>query len=120
MARPDVAEEPGVLPKEELARAIHCAECSHLITSPKYATSVDGGQERTFRNPAGYSFHVLCFSQADGCVVKGSPSTADSWFRDTAWAFAFCQQCGQHLGWHYTRLQGAHPFFGLIATRLTR
>lgn len=118
MTRPVETEEPDTLPQEQPARTIHCAACQHPITSPKHLTSVGGNHERTFRNPAGYSFHVLCFAQAEGCEVKGRPTTADSWFEGTAWAFAFCGGCGGHLGWHYTRSEGP-AFYGLIAPRLT-
>lgn len=111
-------EDAQALPQEQPARTIDCANCQHRITSPGHATTVDGSHQRTFRNPAGYSFHVLCFAEAEGCEVKGRPTTADSWFEGTAWAFAFCSACGQHLGWHYTRQQAA-PFYGLIAPRLS-
>ena len=118
MAEPVTTEQPEVLPQTQPSRSIHCAECSHFVTSPSHATSVDGAHERTFRNPGGYSFHVLCFSEAGGCEVKGRPTTDASWFEGTAWAFAFCKGCGQHLGWHYSRREG-EPFFGLVAPRLT-
>jgi hypothetical protein len=116
--QPNTSDRPKRSAQVELARVICCAKCSHPITKPQHATTVDGDHQRTFRNPGGYSFHVLCFAQAEGCDVKGRPTTDASWFADTAWAFAVCQGCGQHLGWQYSRLTG-EPFFGLIAPRLT-
>lgn len=116
-AAPDDRVKPVELPRTELKAVIYCAECSHVITQRKYELAVDGSHERTFRNPAGYSFHVLCFREAPGCEVQGQPTAEASWFADTAWSFAFCQACGQHLGWHYTR-RTKPAFYGLIAPRL--
>lgn len=118
MARPVSAEELAVLPQPEKAQVIACADCGHTVTQKQHALSVEGSHERTFRNPAGYSFHVLCFAEAPGCQVQGHPTTEASWFPNTAWTFAFCEACGQHLGWHYIR-KAEPAFYGLIAPRLT-
>lgn len=93
---------------------VRCRACGHLITRPGATVEVLGAHEHTFRNPAGYSFHVLCYAEAPGCLVVGEPTLADTWFPGHAWAFAVCAECHEHLGWSY----GA--FFGLIATRLLR
>jgi hypothetical protein len=118
MIEPASAEKVSALPLARPAQTIHCANCSLLVTRPGQAIAIAGSHQRTFRNPAAYSFHVLCFSQAEGCVVRGSHTTTDTWFPGTAWALAFCSCCEQHLGWHYLQTSGEPPFFGLIAPRL--
>lgn len=100
--------------EEKEEDAICCKTCSAEITSRKYAIDP---HEHTFRNPAGYSFHVLCFSHAPGAAGLGEPTSEASWFPDHSWSFAICTGCGNHLGWWYT---GARNFAGLIATRLIR
>ena len=98
-------------------RSIRCSDCGHGITSPRFAMEAKGAHEHTFRNPAGYSFHVLCFAAADGCQVVG-PATLDAtWFSGYAWSLALCGECQRHLGWAYD--QDEERFFGLIATRLS-
>jgi len=95
-------------------KSVRCKNCGNDITKPALAIEP---HEHTFRNPAGYSFHVLCYSDAPGAANVGSPTTTDSWFKDHAWTFAICNQCNAHLGWWY---RGASEFVGLIATRLLR
>ena len=117
------ALRPGVeaetLPKAQPERTICCKACGHAVTSPAAATEVGGAHEHTFRNPAGYSFHLLCFAQAPGCRSVGEPTTAATWFPDYAWSFGVCRECGAHLGWWYESA-GDVGFAGLIATRLLR
>lgn len=98
----------------EEKKTIRCRSCEHDVTSPEWATQP---HEHTFRNPAGYSFHVLCFSDAPGAADVGEATTEACWFPGYAWTFAICQQCHNHLGWWYT---GKDRFAGLIATRLIR
>ncbi|HEY9783994.1 MAG TPA: cereblon family protein [Candidatus Obscuribacterales bacterium] len=95
-------------------KTVRCKNCEHVITSPSLAIEP---HEHTFRNPAGYSFHVLCYSDAPGAAEVGDTTDADSWFPGYAWAFAICRQCHNHLGWWY---RGSDRFAGLIATRLIR
>lgn len=95
-------------------KSILCKNCGYAITSPALAVEP---HEHTFRNPAGYSFHVLCFSDAPGAANLGSPTTEACWFPGYSWTFALCVQCQNHLGWWYT---GKDHFAGLIATRLIR
>lgn len=104
------------LPRPELA--IRCRACGHEITRRRDAIEVDGAHEHTFRNPAGYSFHVLCFRAAPGCLTAGPPTAEATWFAGYAWSFAVCGECHEHLGWRYSGK--ADSFFGLIATRLVR
>lgn len=94
-----------------------CSSCQHALTSPKHAIEMGGAHEHTFRNPVAYSYHVLCYSEAPGCLRVGEPTSEASWFPGCAWSFALCGGCQQHVGCHYV---GARSFFGLIATRLLR
>jgi hypothetical protein len=98
----------------EPEKSVLCRNCSHAITSPSLAIEP---HEHTFRNPAGFSFHVVCYSDAPGAADAGEPTTEATWFPGYAWTFAICRQCHDHLGWWYT---GPDRFAGLIATRLIR
>lgn len=100
--------------EQEEQKSIRCRNCESEITSPSFAIQP---HEHTFRNPAGYSFHVLCFSDAPGAAELGDSTEEASWFAGYAWAFAVCRQCQNHLGWWYS---GEKRFAGLIATRLIR
>jgi hypothetical protein len=93
---------------------VRCKNCGFSITSPGLAIEP---HEHTFRNPAGYSFHVLCYSDAPGAADAGEPTTEASWFKGYFWTFAVCLQCHNHIGWWYN---GKNRFAGLIATRLLR
>lgn len=105
-------------PQTEREGSVLCAACQHVITSRRSQIEMNGAHEHTFRNPAGYSFHVLCFGEAPGCIRGGDPTDNASWFAGFAWSFALCGRCHQHLGWHY--VGPSTSFFGLIATRLLR
>lgn len=95
-------------------KSVRCKNCRYTVTEPSFAIQP---HEHTFRNPAGYSFHVLCFSDAPGAADAGESTTEASWFAGYAWTFAICVQCHTHLGWWYS---GQKRFAGLIATRLLR
>ncbi len=107
--------QPVTEPKAQPEPTINCRQCGHLITRAKHKTEVEGQWEFTFRNPAGYSFHLQCYRQASGCLTAGHPTARDSWFPGCAWSLALCSGCQQHLGWHFS---GQEHFWGLIATRL--
>ena len=95
-------------------KQIRCRSCEHTITRPDLAIQP---HEHTFRNPGGYSFHVLCYSDAPGAADVGEATTEATWFPGYAWSFATCGQCQTHLGWWYS---GEDRFAGLIAQRLVR
>jgi hypothetical protein len=95
-------------------KTVRCRNCEHAVTSPSFAIEP---HEHTFRNPAGFSFHVLCYSDAPGAADAGEPTTLACWFPGYAWTYAICKQCHGHLGWWYS---GRDRFAGLIATRLIR
>lgn len=80
---------------------------------------VNGAHEHTFRNPAGYSFHVVCYSEAPGSLRAGEPTSLASWFPGYEWCYALCGECHTHLGWWFESRDEA-SFAGLIATRLVR
>jgi hypothetical protein len=100
--------------EEETQKSVRCRNCSYTITDP---TLERQPYEHTFRNPGGYSFHVVCYSDAPGTIDAGDPTTEHSWFAGYAWSFAVCAQCHQHLGWWFL---GRDRFAGLIAQRLIR
>jgi hypothetical protein len=95
-------------------KSVRCKSCGYTVTSPALAIEP---HEHTFRNPAGYSFHVLCFSDAPGASDVGESTTEATWFPGYTWTFAICNQCHGHLGWWYN---GRDRFAGLIATRVIR
>ncbi|MEW6280582.1 MAG: cereblon family protein [Candidatus Eremiobacterota bacterium] len=105
-------------PAAQLEGTVRCRSCGHEVTRQRLAIEVQGAHEHTFRNPAGYSFHVLCFSDAPGCLKAGTPTSQDTWFRGYAWSYALCGQCQGHLGWWFSST--GDSFAGLIATRLLR
>jgi hypothetical protein len=97
-------------------RAIVCAACGAIITSPGHRIAVSGAHEHRFMNPAGILFHIGCFAHAIGCTIVGPDSLEYPWFPGFAWRFALCGSCGQHLGWHFRTTR--ESFFGLILDRL--
>lgn len=99
---------------EEEEKVVRCKNCEHEVTK---ASNAIEPHEHTFRNPFGYSFHILCYSDAPGTMNVGDPSLVATWFPDHAWSFAVCQQCKGHIGWWWT---GPSKFVGLIAARVIR
>jgi hypothetical protein len=99
---------------EQPKRTVRCANCEFAITEPEFAIEP---HEHTFRNPAGYSFHVVCYRTAPGAIEVGEPSGLATWFVGYEWTYALCGQCNRHIGWFYV---GKDKFAGLIATRLIR
>lgn len=105
-----------VVPKPETP--ICCKECGSVVVNRKGLGAAKVGGEHTFRNPAGYSFHVVVFPEASGCVLVGEAVSQDSWFPPHSWRIALCSECHSHLGWGFES-SGEPGFVGLIATRLT-
>lgn len=99
---------------EETQKSVRCKTCNFEITDPSFAVEP---HEHTFRNPAGYSFHLICYSSASGATEIGEPTKDATWFAGYAWTFAICANCHTHLGWFY---RGDKSFVGLIATRVLR
>jgi hypothetical protein len=115
---PAASPDDAVLPVErtEPDDTVRCRACGHDVTQRSLAIAVGGAHEHTFRNPAGYSFHVVCFADAPGCAAAGAPTSEATWFAGYAWQLALCSACGEHLGWWY--VGAADAFAGLIAPRL--
>jgi len=117
---PKTGDETGTKTaiKEKTDDAIYCARCGHLVTRTRWKIAMGGG-ERVFTNPAGFSFHVVCFADAPGASPEGEPTEQHTWFAGYLWTYALCKGCSQHLGWHYRRHAGGDQFFGLIKDRLS-
>ena len=109
----DIDEELG------LDDSILCAGCGALVTRTRWRLAMDGDHERTFFNPAGHVFRVLCFREAPGVAATGNPSDEFTWFKGYLWTFALCQGCGDHLGWRYEGDADPRIFFGLIKNSLS-
>ena len=93
-----------------------CAQCGHTITRKSDRITVSNAFEHWFLNPQGVEFHIACFQQAPGCRGIGGHTTDWTWFSGYAWQIVVCQQCQNHLGWHY---QGSdYKFYGLILKQL--
>ncbi len=113
-AEPEGVDEPGEEQRDE--RAIRCRGCGSEVTHASAAGEVDGQHLHTFFNPSGILFEIRCFERADGCEVLGPRTTEFSWFPGTAWNYAMCAACSDHLGWHFAG--SGRAFFGLIRDRL--
>lgn len=92
-----------------------CRACGQVLASgpDRHIES-----EHTFRNPAGFSFHVVVPLKVKGLQYEGPAVDRDSWFPGFAWRIALCQACGTHLGWGFES-RNEPGFTGLIATRLS-
>lgn len=96
---------------------IRCAACQHAVTSSTEKLAMQSAHVHRFINPAGMAFEVACFSRALGCLVAGDATFDFTWFAGYAWQYALCENCGEHLGWHYVSV-GNSSFFGLIVNKL--
>lgn len=96
---------------------IRCAACQHAVTSSLEKISMQSAHVHHFINPAGMSFDIACFGRALGCLVAGDATFDYTWFSGYAWQYALCENCGEHLGWHYVSV-GDSSFFGLIVGKL--
>jgi hypothetical protein len=96
---------------------VRCRSCSSVVAQATDAVERGGSHELTFRNPAGYSWAIRCFRDAEGCASSGALTAEATWFAGYEWCFATCSSCGRHLGWWYVGASGS--FVGLITTRIT-
>jgi hypothetical protein len=97
-------------------RVLACAGCLQPVTTSAARIEVGGCHEHRFTNPAGFQFHIGCFSTAAGCAASGEPSTFFTWFPGYAWQVETCARCRAHLGWLFA--SAAQRFHGLILDRL--
>ena len=109
-----VGEESETDQREE--EVILCGECGHEVTRRRHKTSVDGGFDHSFPNPAGIVYRIGCFEEAEGVGEAGEPSEEFTWFEGYTWQVVVCRSCMTHLGWLYW--SGEHRFYGLILPRL--
>lgn len=103
---------------ENEKESILCKNCRNEITTMEYGITVNGQHAHIFKNPAGITFHIGCFSSAWGCFVYGVPTYDVTWFKGFSWCVALCAHCFFHLGWHYQ--SGGESFFGLILANLVK
>ena len=104
--------------KNQTESPICCKECGQVAVRNRGREGLKVAGEHTFRNPAGYSFHVIVFREAEGCLFVGEAVSEASWFPPHSWRIALCSKCHTHLGWGF-EASGEASFVGLIATRLT-
>ena len=101
---------------------IICKECHFTITSPLFLIPINNSANHIFTNPSGMSFDLQTFEIASGCIVSGEFTDHFSWFPGFHWQYAYCEGCGEHLGWHYKgsfHSENADMrFFGLITDHL--
>lgn len=103
---------------DEAERIYRCAVCAREVTRGRWEIAPDGSHERSFFNPAGVVFRVLCFKEAPGAAEVGHATQEFTWFRGYAWRYAVCRGCGTHLGWRYEGAADPAVFFGLIKPAL--
>jgi hypothetical protein len=98
--------------------SILCKHCKNEITTAEFTTAVNGQHAHIFKNPAGFTFHIGCFSRAWGCIVYGIPTYEFTWFTGFRWCVALCSPCFTHMGWYYQA--GEASFYGLILANLVK
>jgi Yippee zinc-binding/DNA-binding /Mis18, centromere assembly len=103
--------------RHQAGQRIVCKVCQNVITSSDHRIEVLGQHRYLFRNPSGFVFDIGCFSEAPGCVRKGTLSLEYTWFKGYSWNFALCASCQMHLGWFYQSASEG-GFYGLILENL--
>lgn len=102
---------------QQLARPVLlCDRCRAEITTPEDRIEQHGGHIHVCTNPAGVTFRIGCFKQADGCSEVGASSSEHTWFPGYRWRVAVCGRCAQHLGWLFEG--DGERFYGLILAHL--
>ncbi|HIF51962.1 MAG TPA: hypothetical protein EYQ42_10645 [Thiotrichaceae bacterium] len=96
-------------------KKLFCKNCKNHITNIDAAISIDGAHTHTFKNPADYEYTISCYQTAVGCLVSGEPTNEYTWFKHYQWQLAFCNACGDQLGWLFSNEQ---QFYALIVDRL--
>ena len=110
---------PGSAVQEEEREdpMVLCRECLFPVTREEAQTTMSGGFQHSFANPAGIVFTIGCFRTAEGCVPVGPASDEFTWFPGFAWRVGVCRGCLAHLGWFFAAPSGA-AFWGLILDHL--
>ncbi|MFP3870899.1 MAG: cereblon family protein [Syntrophobacteria bacterium] len=104
------------------AKAYQCSTCHRLITQSDRLLCIGGTYRHLFVNPAGAQCDFYTFSSCPGAAAAGEATEAHTWFAGYCWRLAFCRQCGQHLGWHYSAVSGSRRpghFWGILVFHLT-
>ena len=96
---------------------VRCIKCHSVLSSEEERTRINQATSHRCMNPHGHFFHVECFNDAVGAIVRGEAETFWSWFTGYAWQISECRGCGEHIGWYFSR--GDAGFFGLITDRIT-
>jgi len=116
-------KESSILPDTDLdldhnkfKKRLFCSSCKLPITFKEAEIEVNGKSHYTFFNPHGLVFDLTCFSMADGCSVRGVPTTEFSWFPGFSWQVSTCNRCKKHLGWMFS--DETNVFFALILREL--
>ncbi len=114
-----ISAEPSESVEEnpDIGKKILCRNCHADITEKDYELRINDSDFHLFKNPMGIYFRVVCFKNADGCIIISDYTDENTWFKGYIWAIVLCRTCHTHLGWHYKSLDS--KFFGLIADRLT-
>jgi hypothetical protein len=112
----NVAADDASRLAEDDRRALFCRTCGQPVARHRDRIEVNGAHIHAVFNPMGILFEVGCFAQAPGCRFEGEFTSKFTWFPGHAWRFAFCRQCGVHLGWEYR--EETNSFAGLIMTEL--
>lgn len=96
-------------------RGILCAQCEHLITIPEELITVNNQFIHSKTNPAGKQFKIQCFVNAPGAKRSGKPTDYFSWFEGYSWQYAYCEKCGAHIGWYFSKshTEASRGFYGL-------
>jgi hypothetical protein len=92
-----------------------------VITYSDRLLSIGDVHRHLFVNPFGISFEFYTFASCPGVVAHGEATDQHTWFPGYQWSFAFCQNCGQHLGWFYEAVSKdtiPRGFWGLLVTHL--
>jgi len=106
-------------PEPEEEDHLYCFVCGEPVTRVELRIAILGSHRHTFTNPGGFVYEIGCFAEAEGCEEAGEPTEVFTWFPGYAWHFAFCSDCGTHLGWAYqSGSETPELFFGLILNRL--
>ena len=113
---PDIQFESDSDADTERERSIICKFCNYIVTYRDNIIEINGSHSHVCTNPAGNTYRIGCFSNADGCMIHGELTIEYTWFPGFLWNYAVCAQCNNHLGWFYQASKQA--FYGLILNNL--
>eukprot|EP00898_Chlorokybus_atmophyticus_P001991 jgi/Chlat1/2793/Chrsp187S02914 len=111
----------------ETLGVLRCRTCGVEVGRKEDVMNMsEDGPINAFVNSQGYVHEALTMRMVRGLVCEGRPETANSWFPGYAWTIAYCETCGEHMGWLFTAadriaLPKGHPerFWGLRRASLT-